>query len=1555
MKKAFLLCFIFVVIFICRTGFSQQENKSDIAKTVKIDSVLDTYSIEEIIKFREYYYEQLEEIEKQKIALRDKGIKDAEDFSTNNPDSKVLDRVLMRLAELYYEKSNENFLQALQKYDQLIEQIDNSGVDSSLKEPVRDFSRPLAIYERIIQDFPHSNLVDDAYYNKAFILEEIGAADSALHIYQFILAEFSGSRYVPESMMRIAEYYFNPPQNKIEVSIEYFKKLLEFKDSPKYDEALYRLGWCYYRLSDYTQAVSYFTILVEDIDRTLNVDGGQAFSNPDLRDEALEYIGLSFLDHGGLASAVEYLQSINTPDYGFYVLQKIGDVYMNEKEEYESAIAAYSKLLKMFPDDNNAPEINEKIISCYRLLGSDRLAYLSRDKLFNQYKPASPWWMKHEDETVRQKIYEITERALRDNITLLFQQAEFNSDLGLYQIAVNDCKKYLKIFPGDSSAPRIHWNMALTMDTKLKFYNEAFEEYMKICDSYWESKYQRFAAENAIALGKDAVETDTSKKKINFGQNDALSLKQIENNVLSAFNYNQIEFLNSEKKLIRAYNNYIKLYPHENKTVRILNNAGALYFNNNMFKEALRYFNTIVKHFPDYEDGYYVKHQILECYFGKGDYKSSEIVARRLKNDLSLPAEIIESAKRRLAESIFLAAKVYADSSDHLQSGNEYLRVVSEVPDAAFADLSLFNAACEYDLAREYSRAVETYNYLIETRRQSKYKFDAMNNLAIDYGELFEFKNAALTYEGLAAITADAKQTHDALYNSSVFFVRAEEWVDAIRINRVFVEKFPDSEDADDLFYDIATYYLNLDKFDEANRIYGEYAEKFPDSPRVIETFFQRGNYYENKNELEMAMAEYEKSVNKNEEFKRRNLETNNYFAAEALSRGTKIKYNEFRDIEFVLPMEKMEQDRKKKRDMLIDVVGRFTRIASYGTIHLYEAPYNIGRAYEEFADTWARQEIAPMDRTRRIVTKKEINETTVELYGKAEDSYRQSVEILKKLANTYEQSLLNHDSSKTSAVEITKIVEKDSTLHTARRWIDRCEERMSKVIYDMAELHLSTINDLLTAPVPENLDIVSEIEYHRQILQRAVEPLIQATVEEHVRNVEEAWKLGLENQWVKSSRNKIISTNNLLADEYKKLAQNAFDRYLTTIECYEKVIQDGGTTSEGFDAVALSDQQATLIDFSKDFTQNMVYVYKQTIELAATERIEDPTVVLTQENIFKDVYHFSIQADSLSKIIYKKKKKYERLFKETGSIEYEDAFFSFEDNYFTFRENNRNLLEMVYQYSGELKISNRWTKRVLLALVELSPEQYCSLIDLKIVKKEFHSDLSWQASSNYSAGWVNPNFNTASWSKPVFVDQSAQMSTLELPMIWLTKIDTVGMAEDTTYVTIVDTNNVLDGLDSLFGSGFFQDSVATDSILATPKKEMVITKRPLLETVNCDHVYFRKSFSIQGLPVSVELKLKLDDSYNIFLNGEYISTYTEEDSVQLKEHKQILIDGLVSGENVLSIEAMDRIDSEGGLLAILNISALPGWDEKKQQILFETSDEEIKKNLAMDKYIILY
>ncbi len=479
----------------------QGQDQDDLNKTVS-DSILEQYSVEELLEFKKYYQGELNELEKQKTQIGEVAISDGEAFIRKHPDSKIIDKIYMRLGELYFEKANEDYLAAQQNFDNLLKKYEAGLVTQEPVEPKKDFSKSLEMYERILKEFPQSDLVDDAIYNKAYLISEMGQPEEGLKIYQYLMDEFSDSRYVPECLMRIAEYYFNPPVNNIEKAIEIYKEVLNHRDSPRYDEALYRLGWSYYRLNMYPEAVSFFTLLADDLERTKRLDPNQKYSNPALRDESVEYIGISFLDYGGVEGAAAYLKDIGGRTYGFKIIQKIGDTFMQEKEEYEQAINAYQTLLNMFPLAPEAPSVQLKIVQCHQKLENDMDAYLARKTLFNNFGPASDWWKQNDSVQVRQKALTLSEQALRENITLLYQRAEELNDLDLYLQAVNDSREYLKAIPKDSNAALIHWNMALTLDLKLKRYDEAYQEYMRVTDLYWETKYQRFAAENAIALAK---------------------------------------------------------------------------------------------------------------------------------------------------------------------------------------------------------------------------------------------------------------------------------------------------------------------------------------------------------------------------------------------------------------------------------------------------------------------------------------------------------------------------------------------------------------------------------------------------------------------------------------------------------------------------------------------------------------------------------------------------------------------------------------------------------------------------------------------------------------------------------------------------------------------------------------------------------------------------------------------------------------------------------------------------------------------------------------------
>ena len=125
------------------------------------------------------------------------------------------------------------------------------------KEPIYDYSKAIGVYDKIVDEFPQSEYADDALYSKAFLLEKMKQGSHGRRIYQEVIDKYPESLFAAESYMRLAEYYFAPREDKerekniveLQKAIKLYKNVLNYRNSKRYDEAAYKLGWSYYKLA----------------------------------------------------------------------------------------------------------------------------------------------------------------------------------------------------------------------------------------------------------------------------------------------------------------------------------------------------------------------------------------------------------------------------------------------------------------------------------------------------------------------------------------------------------------------------------------------------------------------------------------------------------------------------------------------------------------------------------------------------------------------------------------------------------------------------------------------------------------------------------------------------------------------------------------------------------------------------------------------------------------------------------------------------------------------------------------------------------------------------------------------------------------------------------------------------------------------------------------------------------------------------------------------------------------------------------------------------------
>jgi len=1493
--KQVLCTGIVLLLLLLQTAASGQERfQFAVPSSEKdlLDSLLQTFSIEELVKFRQFYLNEIERLEREKRLLQRKGIRDGEKLLANTPDSPFMDKILIRLAEFSYQQAQEDYLRNMEEYEKNYAAYEQGLTSEPPEEPKVDYSETIAKYRLLLEKFPNSPLVDDALYHLAFTLEQSNRKDEAIPYYLRVVQNHATSTYAPEAFMRLGEYYFNPPIRDIPTAISYYRRILNYKNTARYDEALYKLGWGYYLQQKYPEAISMFTTLVQDIEKASILDPTGELTNPALKEESLEYIGICFHDYGGLPQALSYLDSLGSPSYGVEILLKLGDIYKDNEENYPLAMSTYRALLQRYPWHASAPDIQEKIVACAQRLEDFQEIYRTQKQLFETYQPGSEWAthikQQIEDQHKAKKIIanaeQKAEAALRQNINLLLQYAERLNDTNLFKKAVEDSRTYLEHFPADTNAYAIHWNMAVILDSKLNLDDQAYLAYLDICNQYEQDRFRKYAAQNAIVLAREKWERETggtvgtlltkdSTQTISDMQSAIEKKKFLEQKV-------QPDSLTpAEHQLVEAYDNFILHFPEDKETAAVLANAGALYYNKHDFTNALKYFNTLIRRFPGSPEISTAQFNVMESYFGRHDFVSAEIAAKRLLAAPTASKKLKEKARRRMAESIYLHAETIARQNNHLKAAQEFRRVVEEVPDARFADLALFQAAIQYDLAKEYNRAIEAYQYLINSYPKSKHYLDAINNIAIDYGELKEYQRAANMYEKLADEHPDSAKAQDALYNASYFFVQAQDWKNAIRVNRKYVNRYPHAPDAENMFYDIAGFYLKLDDLDNANKIYGEFTTRYPNSPRSVETFYRRGEYYLNKGMFKNALHEFEQATAKNEDLKRKGLPTNDFYAAEALFQQSEIEYRDYAAIRFTLKEMKSAQQRKK--ELLQKLINQYTRVAAYGTIRLYQASYNIGKTYEEFARTWANQQIPPMDETQKVVFLSKLNQTSGKLYEKAFASYKNTLKVLRKLVDNYQQT--PPDSIKESG----RVAPEDSTVRVANRWINLTGEKVSEMLYRIAELNYESIERLLNAPIPSELDEVAVLEYRHQVLQRAVKPVVQQILTAHFRNLSEADSLQLHNIWVDRSKKKITLILNIQPKQYRQLCFDTFETYKKKYQTYKRIMLTG-TEEEQESALTLAGELLNLIELFKGYATEMDTCYQDAVAKMSGTFFAPEAKQRSFAEYVNTTHELATRLKTAADSCRIMKDYFSVKFQEDERTTYEDAMFTYSDNYISLKETALELCKNVYQFKKQNNLSDVLFAKVATLMIELDPNNYAQEFQLPLKEYEIASDTTWKVTLKPEEEWTLGQIDDENWKFAIAIvdtnDDGTVFSKLAIPSLYYpVSIDTqkISVEDSTTYADV-------------------SPDTTTDTTKVTIPQVAKGPKR-------YSELYFLKNLALEMLPVTATLYLECDDNSEVFING--IKVFSE-DSDTLgwgQVFETDVLEFLTEGRNVVALHLWDQ------------------------------------------------
>ena len=1579
MKNPIILFFLFT--FILFYGLMNGQDKELKEMEILADTLFKSMSIDELKQIQQNFIQRVQRLQSEQAEVRGRGQKISESFIEKEGSAiKDQDKILIKIAEYYIENADDEFLKRAKDYEKLeseyfknLELYDQGKikVEPKLPEfPKPDYTKALAVYDRILNEFPQSQHADDALYQKAYLTDQMRLVAESRRLYQEVIDRYPDSHFAAESYMSLAEYYFDPREDKdrdmsieeLQKAIKLYRKVLQYRDWKRYDEALYKLGWSYYKLTAedpryYSDAIIYFLAVVDDITRAEKLDPRSKITNPDVRDEAIQYIGISFSDeesytYAGVDNARNFIERIGGREYGVEIMRALGETYQ-KIENNKHALDAYAALLEMYPYYEEAPMVKQKISDTYFSLGRDEEQYRTRYELFENYNPNSDWYEYIKNSEIPDRLryqneaYALAEKALYTNIGIDLQKAQETETEGTdageyYQKVVKGSEQYLDVFAADSNAYEINWNYALVLDFKLKNYEDAYEQYMHVSNDYLEVEHQEEAATNAISVAQTLVKAvfgdgSDSMQVIDVSEHEAL----------------RPEILGpEEKRLIEAYDNYIRLFPEGEHTPVFLAAAGAIYFNHRQFAEAKVYFNTLVKRFPGAKEKSIAMRSIMNSYFALGKFRDSEFIAKRILSDETLGEEEKIFARERLAQAIFKNAKLFEDQGQYREAALEYRRLYEEAPeDRRYVDAALYNSGLAYDHIKEWEDALNTYMLLVEKYPDSKHTNDALRNAAEDHKELKQFADAGKIYERIFQLNRDNYEiAEQSLYNASFYYSEGEDWTNAIRVNNQYIETYPEEQLATDLYFANAGHYLKLDNIIQANKIYEEFALRYPDDPRAVEAFYRRGDYYLEHDQPATAKAEFLKAIQKSEQFNRQGKDPNRFYVGEALNSLVGMLRDEYSAIELKQPKNNIDAQQVKMRSLIKEIVDNNMKIIANGSIRSFEAAYNNAQIYEQFADTYALQERnANLSDVEKFSENKRINEQSAGLYQKAVEEYKKTVENIPLIAEKFNIDMFAPDTVTVKEPEIAAEEESDTTFalkraekvdttkQVAQKWYRKASDKVSYLLYKQADITSENVTQALATKNPQN-DPLPRLLYQFQVLSKVISPAIQQTIEAHKLNLQEAQQLGLHNKYVEESKRQILLTSNIMAQELEKLAFDAIKPYPEMRKEMLRLIEMeyGTLNSKGQDYNTINADAQQMIDLSKELANTTLKNYTSTLERAREENIISDLVRTTENRMLRFAVEFTDLYQEYEDSTKAYKEKYEAKFKETENYNFDDASVYLGDHVFAFEDYSREVLDYAFQLREEYQISNLWGNKLLVKLFKLDPATYAGSIEKE--KYTFESDDSWLFSTQYTRGYINEDFDDSTWKKAgaiasvtnQFIDLGVNPKSMWIAQDTTTMVsdssDTsqyfmMDVYEDTTEEMVTDTS----GLGDQYVE---EDTVETEedyAAMMAGEKEAEVSEEAIQAGSDSVRVYFRKVINLNGTPVDGNIYITADDDFRFFLNGEYIIDDTEDNYSVLDTVDFFTVSYFIKeGNNTLAIDAIDLNNTGRGVKLYGYFNLLP-------------------------------
>ncbi len=530
------------------------------------------------------------------------------------------------LAELYVEKSRYLVTLTRQKNPGApVNELDFSDSKKTKKQAIE-------VYQRILETFPKSDILDKALFYMAHEYTEMGNVEDMVKTYVRLTTTYPKSQYWEESQLLLGDYFLEQKKDP-RLALEVYQKILARAQNPFMPLARYKTGWCYINLEKFKDALLAFegVIIVDGKIPTTNLP--DLYKKNDVKRDALLALVWPYSEEkqheSGRANTLDYFERLapNRP-----ALAKVLDKLIKRfliKNKVEETVPLFFRLFDITNDLELRIELTDRF---YEVLRKSKkywpLDMMPAEITTTLIRARNSTDLPKAEITKIDKNFEI---YLRDITTRLQKTAKTTRQDKDYQATIKGYEDYLSLYPSSKYSRAIMLNLAESYYA-LKKYSRAGYYYEKIT----------------------TLSNATAKKEIldSALQSFAFALKEPEK-------LSKLELIEARNGFRSSGRTFLKGYPRDAASAMVMFNIARTYYDERLFDRAVQNFTTFINTHPNHKETTTAGNLILDSFNQREDFEgmikagkaliaNPRITNKQFKADVN---DIIKQAEYRKIEN----------------------------------------------------------------------------------------------------------------------------------------------------------------------------------------------------------------------------------------------------------------------------------------------------------------------------------------------------------------------------------------------------------------------------------------------------------------------------------------------------------------------------------------------------------------------------------------------------------------------------------------------------------------------------------------------------------------------------------------------------------------------------------------------------------------------------------------------------------------------------------------------------------------------------------------